>query len=47
MFEALPYESPKKSKVEEAREVNVKEFETRGSEFKLSKAEISEEIWVY
>jgi hypothetical protein len=44
---AMPYKNLKKSKTEEAREINAKESEAGGSEFELSKAEVSEEIWIY
>jgi hypothetical protein len=44
MSGALPYESLKESEAKKAREINAEESEAGGSEFELSKTEISEEI---
>jgi hypothetical protein len=47
MSGVLSYKNPKEFKIKEARKVNTEESETLESEFKLSKAETSKEIWIY
>jgi hypothetical protein len=47
MSRALLYESLKESEVKETREVNSEESKAPKSEFKLSGAEASKEMWIY